>query len=1174
MRIKKIKSIRSLIIFSSAFVLASVNNAPLVYGTEENEIQIEDNLTIEENIIDSSKESTELELSDSSMPLETLPSHQEEFIEKNLPSFTIKNEEKTDEFVILEGNIGVSNTINIKLADVTTHTAVADNLGQIQLTLPFIEEGTKLAFEIFSEKNVLIAKMEWEAVKVPYEEEAELPEEIITEELETPKESVEPEEEKDELETEKEIIDIILEKPSLVLNKDTNVISGVAPSAAKVEVYNDEKLVDTLLVDKEGIFNYPIKSEFSSLVLSFVSIDNEGNKSSAQNFDVIFTEKKTEQKANTPKKTVSPLATQYKSIIKGKTYHYIQSGETLNKIAEAYKVTVDQLLKWNPNIKDKNNISVGDLVSVDGVNVYDEIDKEKKVFNGTQDFIDYISPIAQELAAKNGIYASVMIAQAAHESGWGKSSLATIGNNLSGVKGSYEGNTIAMLTWEEVDGKVIWITDFFRLYPSYKEALGDYVDKLVNGLTYDPNFYNGTWVKNTASHMDATDWLTGRYATDSKYGSKLNSTISYHNLTKYDTHIKIDDPIKSQQYINYVAKIVKNNVALYSEPYGTASDKVIGNTANYQGKTVIVKQEKVNGAGTWSKLYIGNQFIGWVNKNVLDVETVQSTKNVNYSAKIVTKTNSIDSQPYGVEGFVKLGMSDKYYNQDVIVTQEKVTRRGTFAYITQGGKGIGWVDKKALNYESVLSTTNTQYAAKIVTKTNSIDTLPYGVPGFVKIGMSADYYNQNIIATQEKVTPRGTFVYITQGGKGIGWVDKKALNVELVQSTRDTQYAAKVVTKVHSIDTQPYGIEGFKKLGMSADYYNQNIIATQEKVTPRGTFVYITKNGRGIGWIDKRALAVETVLSTKNVHYAAKVVTKTNSIDTNPYGIEGFKKIGSSADYFNKNIIATQEKVTPRGTFVYIRQNGKGIGWVDKKALDLEKPLSTINVNYGAKIVTRTNSIDSLPYGLEGFKNIASSNNYFGKRIVASSEITTRRGTFVLISLYGKELGWIDSRALEQEAILSEKNINYAAKIIGNNNTIDTLPYGIEGFRTIGRTTNSVYRNKKVTVSKEITTQRGTFALISINGKEIGWLDRNALDIETVLSSKKVNYTAKIIAKKNTIDTKPYGIEGFEKLTMSQAYFNQVVTVSEEQVTRRGTFAFVSIGSKNIGWIDKKALEI
>ncbi|WP_053085051.1 glucosaminidase domain-containing protein [Companilactobacillus heilongjiangensis] len=156
---------------------------------------------------------------------------------------------------------------------------------------------------------------------------------------------------------------------------------------------------------------------------------------------------------------------------------------------------------------------------------------------GDQQFVDYIGNSARKLAANNDLYASVMIAQAMVESGWGTSGLATAPNyNLFGIKGDYKGASVNMGTQEDDGtGSLYSISSDFRKYPSYKESLEDYVSLLRGGTSGNSQIYAGTWKSNTASYKDATKYLTGRYATDTTYADKLNSVIEKYNLTQYDT---------------------------------------------------------------------------------------------------------------------------------------------------------------------------------------------------------------------------------------------------------------------------------------------------------------------------------------------------------------------------------------------------------------------------------------------------------------------------------------------------------------------------------------------------------------------------------------------------------------------------------------------------------------
>ncbi|QMT84439.1 glucosaminidase domain-containing protein [Companilactobacillus pabuli] len=162
---------------------------------------------------------------------------------------------------------------------------------------------------------------------------------------------------------------------------------------------------------------------------------------------------------------------------------------------------------------------------------------------GDEQFIDYIGNSARKLASNNDLYASVMIAQAMVESGWGTSGLASAPNyNLFGIKGDYNGESVNMGTQEDDGtGSLYSISSNFRKYPSYKESLEDYVSLLRGGTSGNSQLYAGAWKSNTTSYKDATKYLTGRYATDTTYADKLNSMIEKYNLTQFDVNASDKD---------------------------------------------------------------------------------------------------------------------------------------------------------------------------------------------------------------------------------------------------------------------------------------------------------------------------------------------------------------------------------------------------------------------------------------------------------------------------------------------------------------------------------------------------------------------------------------------------------------------------------------------------------
>lgn len=115
--------------------------------------------------------------------------------------------------------------------------------------------------------------------------------------------------------------------------------------------------------------------------------------------------------------------------------------------------------------------------------------------NNQQAFIQQVGPMAQEVAGANDLYASVMIAQAILESGWGQSTLTTLANNMFGIKGSYNGQFVEMQTMEDDgNGNLYPIIARFRKYPSLKESFQDNAH-VLRTTSFSPGvfFYHGAW---------------------------------------------------------------------------------------------------------------------------------------------------------------------------------------------------------------------------------------------------------------------------------------------------------------------------------------------------------------------------------------------------------------------------------------------------------------------------------------------------------------------------------------------------------------------------------------------------------------------------------------------------------------------------------------------------------
>ena len=145
-------------------------------------------------------------------------------------------------------------------------------------------------------------------------------------------------------------------------------------------------------------------------------------------------------------------------------------------------------------------------------------------------FIKSIAEGATEAYRETGVFASVTIAQAILESGWGKSGLAQKANNYFGIKCSegWDGEACRMPTKEVVMGRTIVVMAAFRKYPDRSGSIRDHAAFLTKNKRYKPAF------EAKDGYEFARAIAKAGYATDPLYHVKLTDIIKRYNLVQYD----------------------------------------------------------------------------------------------------------------------------------------------------------------------------------------------------------------------------------------------------------------------------------------------------------------------------------------------------------------------------------------------------------------------------------------------------------------------------------------------------------------------------------------------------------------------------------------------------------------------------------------------------------------
>ncbi|MCL2324957.1 MAG: glucosaminidase domain-containing protein [Proteobacteria bacterium] len=143
------------------------------------------------------------------------------------------------------------------------------------------------------------------------------------------------------------------------------------------------------------------------------------------------------------------------------------------------------------------------------------------------EFAGMVGPIAREASRKTRVPASVAIAQAALETGWGKFTIG-VAKNLYGIKGTGPAGKTVSSTQEWVNGQFITIQDGFRMYNTWLESIEDY-QKLLQGSRYAAAF-NYT---NDPDKFIAEVHKAG-YATDPDYTKKIISIMNGNGIRSWN----------------------------------------------------------------------------------------------------------------------------------------------------------------------------------------------------------------------------------------------------------------------------------------------------------------------------------------------------------------------------------------------------------------------------------------------------------------------------------------------------------------------------------------------------------------------------------------------------------------------------------------------------------------
>ncbi|PWB33550.1 flagellar assembly peptidoglycan hydrolase FlgJ [Pseudomonas sp. SDI] len=167
----------------------------------------------------------------------------------------------------------------------------------------------------------------------------------------------------------------------------------------------------------------------------------------------------------------------------------------------------------------------------------------KKAFGSSDEFVATMLPMAEQAAKRIGVDPRYLVAQAALETGWGKSVMrqadGSSSHNLFGIKatGNWQGGEARAITSEFRNGQFVKETAAFRSYDSYQDSFHDLVSLLQNNSRYQEAVKAADKPEQFVRELQKAG-----YATDPDYASKISQIAK--QMKSYESYAALPSTSK------------------------------------------------------------------------------------------------------------------------------------------------------------------------------------------------------------------------------------------------------------------------------------------------------------------------------------------------------------------------------------------------------------------------------------------------------------------------------------------------------------------------------------------------------------------------------------------------------------------------------------------------------
>ncbi|MBC1935755.1 GW domain-containing glycosaminoglycan-binding protein [Listeria grandensis] len=322
------------------------------------------------------------------------------------------------------------------------------------------------------------------------------------------------------------------------------------------------------------------------------------------------------------------------------------------------------------------------------------------------------------------------------------------------------------------------------------------------------------------------------------------------------------------------------------------------------------------------------------------------------------------------------------------------------------------------------------------------------------------------------------------------------------------------------------------------------------------------------------AMSKDTIISNTPFPATTYANVKTaagNTVWSAPFNTAGSNEVNPLSAYTGKNLKLLREAKTQSGTWYQFSIDGRTIGWVENKAVNIfYTPSMEQTANLTRHVSVPTESVYYFPV-IDSSARKGNLAAYTNKPLTVHKQITLN-GTLWYRLMNGSEaVGWVRASSLtttvydqiEYDKVMGATTYASVKTAAGNN--VWTVPNGTLGASVVNPL--SSYTGKNLKLIREAKTKKGIWYQFAIDGRTIGWVDSKAVSIFYTPSMEQTANLPRYVALPNDSIYYFPVVDSSTRKGDLKKYLNIKLTV-HKQITVNGTLWFRLInGAESIGWV-------